>query len=179
MTEWQQYRRTGAMADRNVLVLRFIWLSRNIAKRLYEHTHTTVGYDDFASAAAIGLIEAVQRYDPSRGVLFSGFASRRIRGAVYDWLRGSQKERFVRLDDPSEQQDEHEPEPHTSIAHKLWLAHVTRGMTRAEQLIIRLRFCEDLSVSTTAAVIGVDRSRVCQIQRRLFSMLRERLAEVL
>ena len=42
---------------------------------------------DLEGAADLGLVEAAQAFDPSRGVLFKTFAYYRIRGAVYDALR--------------------------------------------------------------------------------------------
>jgi hypothetical protein len=47
----------------------------------------TFSYDDLISQAIIGLIEAIDRFDPSRGVKFNTFAYYRIRGAVMDMLR--------------------------------------------------------------------------------------------
>jgi RNA polymerase sigma factor for flagellar operon FliA len=43
--------------------------------------------DDLLSAGAIGLIQAVDRYDSSKGAVFASFASYRIRGAMLDELR--------------------------------------------------------------------------------------------
>jgi len=43
--------------------------------------------EDLVSFGTIGLINAVDRFDPSRGVRFEAFASARIRGAVIDQLR--------------------------------------------------------------------------------------------
>jgi RNA polymerase sigma factor for flagellar operon FliA len=45
------------------------------------------GPDDLESAALIGLIDAVDRFQPERGVPFEGYASLRIRGAVLDEVR--------------------------------------------------------------------------------------------
>jgi RNA polymerase sigma factor for flagellar operon FliA len=46
-----------------------------------------VSMDDLEGYGAEGLIDAVDRYDPARGVQFSTFASYRIRGAIYDGIR--------------------------------------------------------------------------------------------
>jgi RNA polymerase sigma factor (sigma-70 family) len=43
--------------------------------------------EDLVSAGTIGLIEAVDRYEPDRGVPFGPFAYRRIRGAMIDEIR--------------------------------------------------------------------------------------------
>jgi RNA polymerase sigma factor for flagellar operon FliA len=43
--------------------------------------------DDIQGAAELGLVEAANSFDPTRGVLFKTFAFYRIRGAIYDSLR--------------------------------------------------------------------------------------------
>jgi len=48
---------------------------------------TFMDAEDLTSEGMIGLIQAAQRYDPDRGVAFSTFAVRRIRGAILDAFR--------------------------------------------------------------------------------------------
>jgi RNA polymerase sigma factor FliA len=50
-------------------------------------TFPTVNKDDVRGSAELGLVEAANSFDPSRGVLFKTFAYYRIRGAIYDSLR--------------------------------------------------------------------------------------------
>lgn len=57
---------------------------QRIARRLPEH----IDRDDLMAAGRIGLLDAIRRYDPSRGTKFSTMAWHRIRGAVRDELRG-------------------------------------------------------------------------------------------
>jgi RNA polymerase sigma factor for flagellar operon FliA len=45
--------------------------------------------EDFMSAGFLGLVEAAERFDPTRGFEFKGFAFLRIRGAVIDHIRNS------------------------------------------------------------------------------------------
>src|SRR5262252_6623090 len=49
--------------------------------------YPAVDRDDIVGAAELGLVEAANNFDPSRGVLFKTFAYYRIRGAIYDSLR--------------------------------------------------------------------------------------------
>ena len=56
---------------------------RHLANRL-RPAAAPLDVDDLVSAGTIGLIEAVDRYDPTRGVTFASFAYRRIRGAMID-----------------------------------------------------------------------------------------------
>src|SRR5215471_4000526 len=58
-------------------------ISAEVLKKL----PSSVDRDDVIGAAELGLVEAAQNFDPSRGVLFKTFAYYRIRGAIYDSLR--------------------------------------------------------------------------------------------
>lgn len=71
-------------------VLRHLPLVRSIAHALRRRMpHVEV--DELVSAGTIGLLEALERYDDRRGVPFSSFAYRRIRGAILDDLRAAGK----------------------------------------------------------------------------------------
>lgn len=56
---------------------------RNIHRRLPE----SVNRDDLVSAGIIGLINAIDRFEPSRGLKLKTYAERKIRGAIFDNLR--------------------------------------------------------------------------------------------
>lgn len=62
---------------------------RLIARRIYERlsSEAMMELDDLAGVGAIGLLEAFERFDQGKDVLFSTFAEYRIRGAMYDALR--------------------------------------------------------------------------------------------
>jgi RNA polymerase sigma factor for flagellar operon FliA len=71
-------------ADR--LVETFRSYSHALAAEL-QRKYPGVDRDELRSAADLGLVEAANSFDPSRGVLFKTFAYYRIRGAIYDSLR--------------------------------------------------------------------------------------------
>lgn len=56
-------------------------------RRISKNLPSNVSFEDIVSAGTVGLIEAAQKYDSSRGVPFSAFCLTRIRGAVQDELR--------------------------------------------------------------------------------------------
>lgn len=60
-----------------------------VARRIHERLsrHAGVEIDDLVSWGAIGLLEAFDRFDASKGVKFSTYAEHRIRGTIYDQLR--------------------------------------------------------------------------------------------
>ena len=58
-----------------------------IAGRLGAGLPSSVDPGDLVSSGVLGLIDAIERFDPQRGVKFETFATPRIRGAIYDGLR--------------------------------------------------------------------------------------------
>jgi len=66
---------------------RILLVARRLAERLPPDAE--LGMEDLVSFGAIGLLEAFDRYDPGRNILFSTFAEYRIRGAMMDALRNT------------------------------------------------------------------------------------------
>ncbi|MCB9684808.1 MAG: FliA/WhiG family RNA polymerase sigma factor [Alphaproteobacteria bacterium] len=60
-----------------------------IARRTHARLPKGVDLDDLIGTAVMGLIEAVERYDPSRGVCFRSYAKHRIQGSILDSLRAT------------------------------------------------------------------------------------------
>jgi len=84
---WRQYVETRSSELRRQLVESYAPLARYVVDRLNLRPGRALEYDDLLSQAIIGLIDAVDRFDPSRGVKFETYAYHRIRGAVMDMLR--------------------------------------------------------------------------------------------
>lgn len=79
--------RAGDAASRGALIERYADLAIGIARCMRIPSASLADRDDIASAAMIGLISAVDRFDPNRGVPFEAYASLRIRGSVVDEIR--------------------------------------------------------------------------------------------
>lgn len=75
--------------DARSQIVEYYPLARSIAKRTHARLPRGVDLDDLISTAVMGLIEAVERYDPSRGVAFESYAKHRIQGAILDSLRAT------------------------------------------------------------------------------------------
>lgn len=58
-----------------------------IARRIHERLPQHIAFEDLVNAGVLGLIEAMQKFDPSREVQLKSFAKFRIRGAILDSLR--------------------------------------------------------------------------------------------
>jgi RNA polymerase sigma factor for flagellar operon FliA len=72
---------------RDRLIAEHVDMARRIAVRVGRRVPSWLREDDLVGAAMIGLAEAAERFDPSFGQPFVGFAEKRIRGAVLDELR--------------------------------------------------------------------------------------------
>ncbi len=72
---------------REHLIMSHLPKVKYIADRIASRLPPTVERDDLYSAGVVGLIDAVERYDTSRGVEFTTFAELRVRGAILDNLR--------------------------------------------------------------------------------------------
>lgn len=75
-----------AIGERETLVRRYLPLVRRVARR-HLGRGSAADLDDLISWGAMGLLAALERYDPTRETLFSTYASFRIRGAILDQLR--------------------------------------------------------------------------------------------
>lgn len=84
---WTTYRTNPTQALRSQLIEQYAPLAKYVVDRLNLQPSGGISYDDLISQAIVGLIEAIDRYDPSRGVKFNTYAYYRIRGSVMDMLR--------------------------------------------------------------------------------------------
>lgn len=73
--------------DRRSLAESHLSLVKFTADRLAAKLPPSVDRDDLIGAGMIGLLDAVDKYDPKRGVLFKTYAEMRVRGAMLDSLR--------------------------------------------------------------------------------------------
>lgn len=82
----QRYFRTRDSADREELLRRYARLSYSLAGRLGDRAGDP---DDVRQTAMIGLLKALERYDPNRGVAFTTFAWATISGELKRYSRDS------------------------------------------------------------------------------------------
>ena len=82
-----QYTVTKAPALREEMVMRYVSLVHFVLGRLGISQSVGNDYEDLVNQGLIGLIEAVDRYDPNFKTQFSTYATFRIRGKILDYLR--------------------------------------------------------------------------------------------
>ncbi len=85
---WHQYKtQPGNPQLREKLILRYLHLVRYVVSRLPISLPVSIAQEDLISYGTMGLMEAVERYDVSRGLKFETYAVTRIRGSIIDQLR--------------------------------------------------------------------------------------------
>lgn len=84
---WGVFKKNPTEELRNNLMERYLPLVRYIAERISIKLPKNVDVDDLSSAGIFGLMDAINGYDPERGVKFETYCTTRIRGAILDELR--------------------------------------------------------------------------------------------
>src|ERR1700688_354069 len=74
-------------AERQRLLTENLQEVRYIARRIHDRLPSHVPFDDLVHAGILGLIDAVDRFDPGKNVQLKSYARFRIRGAILDSLR--------------------------------------------------------------------------------------------
>ncbi len=84
---WREYRRSRDQKLRDRLVLTYAPLVKYVAGRLGSGLPAHVDEGDLVSYGLLGLMGAIERYDPDRDVKFETYAIARIKGSIIDELR--------------------------------------------------------------------------------------------
>jgi RNA polymerase sigma factor for flagellar operon FliA len=88
---------------KSLLIKKNLPMVEKVVERMVPQVPSFMARDDIMSAALVGLINAAERFDESKGVLFRTFAEHRIRGAIFDavrkldWFSRSLREKHTRL----------------------------------------------------------------------------------
>src|SRR5678816_1278745 len=82
-----QAREETGVEERDRLILENLPQVRLIARRIHEKLPESVSLDDLVSTGVVGLITAVDNFDPSQNVKLKTYAEYKIRGAILDSLR--------------------------------------------------------------------------------------------
>ena len=136
--------------------------------------------DELYTAALLGLWDAARRFNPARGLRFTTLATRRIRGAVLDWLRRAygffarkpgewqrQKYRPLTADPPAP------PSPAVRLLDNLdEVEALLRLVSARKAMAMRLVYLDGLSQREAAPRLGVSASRVNQIVTKVSAEIR-------
>lgn len=86
---WRRYKADGDRDARDRLVVHYSPLVKFVAGRVRSGLPSSVDQNDLVSDGVIGLMDAVDKFEPERGLQFQTYAVTRIRGSIVDGLRSS------------------------------------------------------------------------------------------
>lgn len=101
---WQNYIDDRSVENRNELIMFYSPYVKITIGKLVSQYSKYLEYDDLISYGTIGLIDAVEKFDPEKGVKFETYASIRIKGGIIDqlrrqdWLPASMRKKIKRLE---------------------------------------------------------------------------------
>jgi RNA polymerase sigma factor for flagellar operon FliA len=86
---WIDYYKTRDLSVRNQIILKYVYLVKHVVNKMWGSYSHLKQMEDLVSCGVLGLIDAIERYDLSRGVKFETYAYFRIRGEIIDQIRKS------------------------------------------------------------------------------------------
>ena len=86
---WRRFKQDGDREARDRLVVHYSPLVKFVAGRVRSGLPPAVEQADLVSDGVIGLMDAIDKFDPERGLQFQTYAVTRIRGAMVDGLRAT------------------------------------------------------------------------------------------
>ena len=86
---WRAFTQTRDQDLRNRLVIRYSPLVKYVAGRIRPGLPQSVDMSDLISDGVLGLMDAIEKFEPERGLQFQTYAVPRIRGAILDGLRAT------------------------------------------------------------------------------------------
>ncbi len=237
---WELFHESRQDCYRNLLMEHYRDLVRYAAERLHSKLPDKVELDDLVSAGIFGLMDAIDAYDPARGVKFETYCAPRIKGSILDELRSMdwvprlvrarahqlarathalemhlgrkpdenelaeeldmEMDEFIRLQrdanaaslvslstkcgDGDGEKDVYEidvikdnrSEDPLLEAQKRDLKNLlTKGLTRAERLIIVLYYYEEMTMKEIGATLDLSESRVSQMHSSIVARLKAQM----
>ncbi|HEX2572773.1 MAG TPA: sigma-70 family RNA polymerase sigma factor [Polyangia bacterium] len=169
----------------------YLEMVRRIAGSIVRHLPAHVDREELISLGYMGLVEARERFDASRGVPFAAFAAMRVRGAMLDGLRQidvvsrGERARLRRSNEAASVKRvdfacaESSAAPVAPVDEELasyqqrqllWKAF--RVLSERQRLIVQRYFFEEQPLKTIGKELGLSESRICQIVAEVVDRLR-------
>lgn len=237
---WNEFFQTHSEGSRNQLMENYLHLVKYSAERIWVKLPDKVELDDLIQAGIFGLKDAIEAYDPERGVKFETYCAPRIRGSILDELRSMdwvprlvrarahqleranqtleaqlgripteeelaqelqlEKPEFHRLqrdanaiglislnnkfnENEGEKdireidiiQDQKSKNPVTEAQKRDLKNLLSKGLTRAEKLIVILYYYEEMTMKEIGATLDLSESRVSQMHSSIVARLKAQM----
>ena len=185
----------GDVSVRATLIERNLRLVVYIARKF---ENTGIGIEDLISIGTIGLIKAVNTFDPTKQIKLATYASRCIENEILMYLRRTAKLKSeVSFDEPLNTDWEGNELLLSDIlgtesdtvtraiedqAEKQLLGEVLLGLTPREQRIMQLRFGlrggDEKTQKEVADALGISQSYISRLEKRIIRRLRSDMAQI-
>lgn len=178
---WKQYKGKDLLEARQSLIEHYQPLVFREAMKYGLQEAVTL---DLIQEGTVGLMEAVERYDPSLGVAFSLYALHRVRGRMLNFLRKNGTE--VLLEDGEEEKvflTEAIPDTAFESADKsvlnMAVSHAVSRLPLKEQDVIRRVYLNEQTAAETADAMDVSTAYVYRLEKRGIRRLRGMLSKLI
>jgi len=237
---WNEFFETRSDVCRNSLMVHYLQSVKYTAERIWAKLPDKVDLDDLIQAGIFGLMDAIDAFDPNRGVKFETYCAPRIRGSILDELRNMDwvprlvRSRAHQLERaratleaqlgriPTEQElaeemeldkvefhrlqrdasaiglislnnkfnendgekdmreidileDQRSENPVTEAQKRDLKNLLSKGLTRAEKLILFLYYYEEMTMKEIGATLDLSESRVSQMHSSIIDRLKAQL----
>lgn len=198
---WEAYARTRSIDNRNRLAVFYQAFVSSLARALMATLprNALLDQQDLEGYGQIGLLQALESFDPARGLKFETFATLRVRGAMLDGIRHidwvPRLERSRKVENTPQFRsiervagDEARPEGRRTIGQQIadyrhgaptaaaeaceWLEGL--GLTPQERAIVEGYYGDELTMKQVGASLDLSESRVSQVHSLVMNRLRER-----
>ena len=161
--------------------------------------NTGVGVEDLISIGTIGLIKAINTFNPTKNIKLATYASRCIENEILMYLRRNNKTKLeVSIDEPlnvdwdgnelllsdilGTDEDTIYKDLETEVEHKLLLRAISR-LSQREQRIVQMRFgigtCdgEEKTQKEVADILGISQSYISRLEKKIMQRLKREMVK--
>lgn len=165
--------------DRDMLIAQHLLLAKKLAWQKCRTTPHQVTYEELESAAYLGLVEAATRFDPTQGVAFGFYATRRISGAILDYLREldwCSRNSDVKIDSIDVSTDDYPLAGLLESNEKKdnseeFFEEATKVIDELGKRVIGMYYLQNRSLKEIGSEIGVGESRASQLLKKYRTIL--------
>ena len=179
---------------KKVLIERNLRLVVYIAKKF---DNTGVGVEDLISIGTIGLIKAINTFNPNKNIKLATYASRCIENEILMYLRRNNKTKLeVSIDEPlnvdwdgnelllsdilGTEEDTIYRDLENEAEHKL-LIRAINGLSSRERLIVKMRYGlesetgEEKTQKEVADILGISQSYISRLEKKIMQRLKREM----
>lgn len=110
--KWKEYRKDSQEEIKEFFIHKYSPLVKYVAGKIHHNLPENIEFDDLVGYGTLGLLDAIEKYDPSRGIKFKTYGITRIHGHIYDelrkydWVPRSVRQKFKILEEEKKKHEE-------------------------------------------------------------------------